>query len=258
MDMWKAKEVIAHFLNIEIYEIEEATVMNHTMVSSSLLLHRMYAVLADKGYVLEDPSSIVTYGDFRKALNSDVGKSTSSQSEIINQFNDKNIYVSTTGIGIDIEEISNLPAVQNFSTDRFYIDNFSTYEIEYCMIKKNPLKSFAAIFSLKEAIIKADNSFLGKKFNQINIMHTTEGKPKFKNFILSTSHTNDLVVSVAFNTRKINKNSSLSDDKLGIMPDVKKYSKFDKANYFTRTQTIFILILITFPIYIILYLSTII
>ena len=51
MDMLQAKKVIAHFLKVEASEINETTVMNYTVIPSSLLLHRMYSVLADKGYV---------------------------------------------------------------------------------------------------------------------------------------------------------------------------------------------------------------
>ena len=50
MDTLQAK-VIAHFLKVEASEINETTAMNYTVIPSSLLLHRMYAVLVDKGYV---------------------------------------------------------------------------------------------------------------------------------------------------------------------------------------------------------------
>ena len=255
--MEKARLIISSFLKIEPSEVDDETKMGSSALGGSLILLRMYSTLAKSGYNVKSPIGILTYGDFRKALNPDVVNSLSNQSEIINQFNDTDIHTSANGIGIDIEDVSKLPNVRNFSADRFYIDNFSTYEIEYCVAKKNPLESFAAIFSLKEAIVKADNSFLEKKFNQINIMHTSEGKPAFKNFILSTSHTNNLVVSVAINQRNTNKISSLLDDKHKKMPDVKKYSVVDEANYFTRTQTVFIFIFITLPIYVIFYLNTI-
>lgn len=255
--MQKARLIISSFLKIEPSEVDDETKMDSSALGGSLILLRMYSTLAKSGYNVRSPIGILTYGDFRKALNSDIINSQSNQSEIVNQINDTDIHSSANGIGIDIEDVSKLPDVRNFSADRFYIDNFSAYEIEYCAAKKNPYESFAAIFSLKEAIVKADNSFLGKKFNQINIMHSSEGKPVFEDFILSTSHTNNLVVSVAINKKNTSKISSLVDNKHEIMQDVKKYSIFDKANYFTRNQTVFIFILITLPIYVIFYLSII-
>ena len=68
MEMVKAKSIIAHFLGMEVHEIDDSTVMNHTAVRSSLLLHRMYAALADEGYILEDPTSIENFGDLCRVI----------------------------------------------------------------------------------------------------------------------------------------------------------------------------------------------
>ena len=68
--MQQAKIIIAHFLKKEVKDIDQDTVMDYTVVPSSLLLHRMYAELADKGYMINDPASITTYADFLEILSS--------------------------------------------------------------------------------------------------------------------------------------------------------------------------------------------
>ena len=85
----------------------------------------------------------------------------------------------------------------NYNDDRFYVDNFSLNEIDYCKSKVNPKNSFAAIFSLKESIIKADNSLKTTPFNELEIKHNIEGRPIYDGFFLSNSHSNGNVVSIA-------------------------------------------------------------
>ncbi len=97
--------------------------MDYTVVPSSLLLHRMYAELADKGYMIDDPASITTYADFLEIL------SSSSSSAQINANEAKNKYVNEIinnsdslikadnilSVGIDLEEISSFKSVNNLA-----------------------------------------------------------------------------------------------------------------------------------------------
>jgi phosphopantetheinyl transferase (holo-ACP synthase) len=195
--MDKAKIIIAHFLKITPVAIEDDTKMDYTVIPSSLLQHRMYSLLAEKGFIVEDPGSIVTFKDFREML----GRSGAAEvivkpySEI--DVNLTRISENNTTVGIDIEDISSFPEANNYNDDRFYVDNFSLNEIDYCKSKVNPKNSFAAIFSLKESIIKADNSLKTTPFNELEIKHNIEGRPIYDGFFLSNSHSNGNVVSIA-------------------------------------------------------------
>ena len=198
--MDKAKRIIAHFLKITPASIEDDTKMDYTVITSSILQHRMYALLAEKGFIVEDPGSIVTFKDFRKMVeNTHSSGKSAAMTKIPSRINvdltsnsEKNMTV-----GIDIEDISSFPDSNNYNDDRFYTDNFSLNEIDYCKLKKNPKDSFAAIFSLKESIVKADNSLKGVPFNELDIKHNSKGKPTYDGFLLSNSHSNSNVVSVA-------------------------------------------------------------
>jgi holo-[acyl-carrier protein] synthase len=217
MDMQQAKIIIAHFLKKRLEDITETTVMDYTVVPSSLLLHRMYGALADKGYIVDDPASITTYAEFSDVITSSTSKILTDANEKItnndNVIDDENIL----SIGIDIEEISSFEPVNNYKDNQFINNNFSSEEIQYCNSKANPLKSFAGLFSLKEAIVKADNSFKNETFDKIIISHTTTHKPVFAGFALSLSHSENHVVAVACkNFYKIDytKNQTLSSQEI--------------------------------------------
>lgn len=197
MDMLQAKKVIAHFLKVEVSEIKETTVMNYTVIPSSLLLHRMYAVLADKGYVLEDPSSVVTYSDFLNDISDNTKEPDFKAFEtkaFSNEISDKSLFFSS---GIDIEELSIIKNIKDCPNDPFFKQNFSKEEIEHCMSKPDPSQSFAGLFCAKEAIIKADNSFKKVKLNKINIIHDASDKPMFEGFSISISHSTNYVAALA-------------------------------------------------------------
>jgi phosphopantetheine--protein transferase-like protein len=198
--MKKAKKIIAHFLKISPESIQDETKMDYTVIASSVIQHRMYSLLADNGYIVDDPGSIVNFKDFRimvSASNQSITPPASKEESLSADLNSTNLTQSHQNIGIDIEEISNFPESKNFNLDRFYIDNFTLNEIEYCKSKVNPRNSFAAIFSLKESIIKADSALIELPFNQIEISHDNEGRPIYSGFLLSNSHSSGNVVSVA-------------------------------------------------------------
>ena len=81
------------------------------------------------------------------------------------------------GIGIDAEEISLMPATNDFRDHEFYTMNFAAAEIAYCILQPDSRASFAGLFAAKEAIVKADNSYKNKPFHTIFIDHLPGGKP---------------------------------------------------------------------------------
>ena len=102
------------------------------------------------------------------------------------------------GIGIDIESIDNFPIVADFRSDPFYLDNFTPNEISFCILKQNPLETFAGIFCAKEAVFKAKNkSIRGSNLNQIEIVHNSQGMPMLDGFVISISHSKGLAVAIA-------------------------------------------------------------
>ena len=89
----------------------------------------------------------------------------------------------------------------DYREDEFYKQNFSTSEIAWCILQSQPLASFAGKFAAKEAIVKADNVYATLPIHQIEILNTPNGKPQFKGFQISISHTPSTAVAVAIKGR---------------------------------------------------------
>jgi phosphopantetheinyl transferase (holo-ACP synthase) len=100
-------------------------------------------------------------------------------------------------LGIDIEHSDNLPDYYAGDEMRFFEDYFSLEEIEYALNKYNPQKYFTSLFSLKESIVKADNSFKNVKFNQVIILFDKLGIPYKDGFLLSISYSGKMCISTA-------------------------------------------------------------
>ena len=108
------------------------------------------------------------------------------------------------GLGVDIELIQNLPAGKDFSYDSFYLENFSAEEIKYCKGQHNTIESFAGLFCAKEALVKADNTWQGVKFNEISILHDAQGKPILQGYEISISHAGDYAIGVVQSNSSVN------------------------------------------------------
>lgn len=197
--MENAKKIIATFLKKDSSEITETTVMDRTAIPGSILLHRMYSTLASEGFNITNQNKIKTYGDFVNTLNAIDQKPIENQ-PISKEVTSRTPLKSSStdfSIGIDLEEIANMPIVTDYRENKFYIDTFSAREISHCILQADPRGSFAGKFALKEAIIKADNFYQMIPFKEIEILNNTSGKPIFSDFALSISHTDTHAVAVA-------------------------------------------------------------
>ena len=82
------------------------------------------------------------------------------------------------GLGIDLVEISRMvDKIDSGSGFKEHI--FSKSEIQYCDKKKNRFEHYAGCFAAKEAFLKALGTgwVEGTAFNEIEILHDSEGKP---------------------------------------------------------------------------------
>lgn len=156
----KAKEIIAKFLKISPSEIKNSTIIDRSVLPGSIIIHRMYSLLSREDIETKNYHSIKTFGDLLKEIDkSDPNLSDYVEDDIKIELQEKppaDIFIPS--IGIDIENISNLPECEDYREDDFYKNNFSQKEIAYCLIQPDIKASFAGKFAAKEAIIKADNS----------------------------------------------------------------------------------------------------
>lgn len=192
----KIKEIVATFIRVPADQIVPATPIDRRAVKSSIMLHRMYAKLAEAGLVVTDYASIKLFGDLQgNGSAAAVTEPAITYAEQPAPADDEPLTM-----GIDIESISSLPRVTDFRRDEFYKQNFTPQEMAWCILQPEPIESFAGLFAAKEALIKADNTLRDKPFNQIAIGRSPQGKPLYPGFTLSIAHSNGTAVAVAART----------------------------------------------------------
>lgn len=188
----KIKHIVSQYIKIPAGQITAQTIIDRSAVASSIILHRMYAQLANEGVVVNDYTIIKTFGQLTGNGNENTLTFTEPTVQTTTTEN-----VNTPSVGIDTENISSMPVVNDFREDAFYKMNFAQAEIAYCILQPNPYASFAGLFAAKEAIIKAGNNYKNKPFHTIIIDHLPTGKPIHPGFQISISHTNDTAIAVA-------------------------------------------------------------
>jgi phosphopantetheine--protein transferase-like protein len=193
----KIREIVSLYIKVPANQITANTVIDRSAVASSILLHRMYAALLNEGVAIENYWDVKTFGILLQRFSGTEIRSAVAHNEIDYVLPVSQSSTSTGEIGIDIEEVSSMPQVNDFREDQFYLMNFTQEEIAYCILQPDSLSSFAGIFAVKEAIVKADNTYQNKPFNEISIGRLPGGKPFYPDFQLSISHTKQLAIAVA-------------------------------------------------------------
>ena len=106
-----------------------------------------------------------------------------------------------TGIGIDIEEIDNLPQAGDYREHPFFQDHFTNAEIAYCIQQVDVRASFCGIWAAKEALLKAGLiPSSSRHLNDFEISRDEAGRPLFPGCHLSISHTSKTAVAVCVAT----------------------------------------------------------
>jgi phosphopantetheinyl transferase (holo-ACP synthase) len=191
----KIRNIVSQYIKIPADQITAQTVIDRSAVASSIILHRMYAQLMNEGIAVVDYTVIKTFGQLSAGLNGN--KAAVTFAEPVPQNDYALPAANDTPIGIDVENKSSMPLVNDFREDAFYTMNFAPAEIAYCILQPDPYASFAGLFAAKEAIVKADNLYKNKPFSSIVIDHLTGGKPVYPGFQLSIAHTSDTAYAVA-------------------------------------------------------------
>ncbi|MBQ7524514.1 MAG: holo-ACP synthase [Alphaproteobacteria bacterium] len=82
------------------------------------------------------------------------------------------------GVGIDIVDIRRIAALLQKFPDRFVDRIFTMSEVDFCRARgDNAAASFAKMFSLKEATIKAVSAVEGIRWHDMEVNHDPNGKP---------------------------------------------------------------------------------
>ncbi len=195
--MEEIKKIVSEFTGINVSLIKTDTPIHKNIFRNSIKWHQMFASLNNEGLAIHNYSEISTFGDLKKYFPK-TDKGLGGNNYFVNEkTSNRNNETNGSGIGIDIEELDAIPETKSHRSHPFYTENFSQREISYCLLKEHPTQSFAGLFALKEAIIKANNQYMGRKFNEMEISHNDKGMPFHEGFILSISHNTESAVGIA-------------------------------------------------------------
>lgn len=198
----KIKNIVSLYIKVSTDQITNQTLIDRTAVASSIILHRMYGNLRNEGVPVDNYWDIKTFGDLLWQVNVDrTDTEITDQSTLVEENIETNLAEELLSTGSDIEEVKNMPVVNDFREDEFYTMNFHPSEIAYAILQPDPFATFAGLFAAKEAIVKADNTYRSKKFSTIFIDHLPSGKPFFPDFSISISHTSTLAMATAVRIR---------------------------------------------------------
>jgi len=196
------KLIVSEFINSEPAVINDFSVI---LLPGSILVHRMFSAISEAVNVnlsVKDYMGLSTFGEIKNLINqkkaADIayaeGRKPEGETDIISADDD---LTKLYEIGIDMEHINNLPRTDDFREEKFYKENFTPKEITYSILQPEPYQTLAGKFAAKEAIIKTGKVKNISRLNDIEILNDVNGKPYFKNFYISLSHTNEYAVAAA-------------------------------------------------------------
>jgi phosphopantetheine--protein transferase-like protein len=106
-------------------------------------------------------------------------------------------FAPVAGIGIDIEDIANLPQADDYREHTFFKDNFTATELSYCLMRPDVRASLCGMWAAKEALIKAGLTLpQPHRLDAIEITHDEVGRPTYPGWQLSISHTATTAVAL--------------------------------------------------------------
>jgi phosphopantetheine--protein transferase-like protein len=100
-------------------------------------------------------------------------------------------------IGIDIEEVDQLPHADDYRGHPFYQDHFTPAELSHAIRQADTRASLCGIWAAKEAIVKSGLlATVPDHLREIEITHGAAGQPMMRGCQLSISHTPRTAVAV--------------------------------------------------------------
>ena len=81
-------------------------------------------------------------------------------------------------VGLDIESSDNLPAAGDPRSEPFYVENFTSAEIAWCLCQPDHKLAFCGLWCAKEAAIKCDQGFAGLRRSEIEIVRDEANQPR--------------------------------------------------------------------------------
>lgn len=124
-------------------------------------------------------------------------------------------------LGIDIQRIDELFAGGlglDLKSEVEVTSIFTLREISYAESRPNPLETLGGLFASKEALRKCDAELLARAPKEVEILPDSSGRPEFRGYSLSISHSGGFAVAVAAKLSMILADASHSDPSPATLP----------------------------------------
>jgi len=223
VDQQQFCEIFKKFYDLE--ELPTSFQLNQGRGAGSLGRARLRALLRKNGIVNTNLHQAQTFGELIQLV---AGEKSSLETAAVawaapEKLNKAASQTSFNHVGVDIELISKFPIVDDYWVDQFYLDNFSSAEIAYCVKQVRPTEHFAGKWCAKEALVKAFPALVGVVFSEIEVLpkenlqlnayHKREGRDSLLPAELSISHSGDYAIAVvSTNEQEVVSSGSLQNN----------------------------------------------
>jgi phosphopantetheinyl transferase (holo-ACP synthase) len=156
--------------------------------------------LAERGLADEDlrtrlsiPFSPATFVHARDAVPQQSAKQPVQSSTV-------DLDAESLRIGVDIQSVDELFPERldsDLKSSSELTSLFTFREISYAQSRPNPLDTLSGLFAAKEALRKCDTALLTLPLKELEILPNAAGRPEFRGFALSISHSGGFAIAVA-------------------------------------------------------------
>jgi phosphopantetheinyl transferase (holo-ACP synthase) len=197
------RAMIATMLMVSPAEIGEGSSL--TALNTSLGSAKLRLGLKRIGLALPAGAKPATFGGLIAALSGEAAAPVSS-SVSTPMIKTAAPSSGTLQVGVDVEDISSLPAAADYWEHEFYRGAFAKSEIAYAVVQAEPRTHFAGFWCAKEALRKCDPAFTDVSPERTAVAHESDSRPYLTlesgfgperlPHAVSISHTTDVATAV--------------------------------------------------------------
>ncbi|MEO8414544.1 MAG: 4'-phosphopantetheinyl transferase superfamily protein, partial [Ginsengibacter sp.] len=139
------KKIVSEYTKMSMDQLQSETRIGRSALGNSIILHRMYAAIAKEGFEVQGYQNVKTFGELENKILQAQNRGGSTKNNELKAAVSNNQFNEAPGIGVDIEETSQMPRADDFREDEFYQMNFTPQEIAYCISQPDQYASFTGI-----------------------------------------------------------------------------------------------------------------
>lgn len=167
--------VVARFFNVPESDLTDSFVLPPERLQGSISRRILHAALKRlAGADLPGVWKAVTFGELLGGATAEAPVAALSAAPVRKPGTGKTAHT----VGIDIEQIAQLPWSGDPANDSFYVENFTPAEMAYALRQSAPRQTLCGLWCAKEATLKCGPELATLRPVQIEILHDENGRPR--------------------------------------------------------------------------------